>query len=60
MMNHENTISTSMVDNSSYQSVLKISDRMIEIYDTELSILCNLFTPMINVLNVYIRCEKLL
>jgi hypothetical protein len=36
MMNHENTISTNMVDNSSYQSALKISDRMIEIYDTEL------------------------
>jgi hypothetical protein len=35
-MNHENTISTSMVDNSSYQSALKTSDRMIEIYDTEL------------------------
>jgi hypothetical protein len=25
-----------MVDHSSYQSALKISDRMIEIYDTEL------------------------
>jgi hypothetical protein len=35
-MNHGNTISTNMVDNSSYQSALKTSDRMIEIYDTEL------------------------
>ena len=35
-MNHGNTISTIMVDNSSYQSALKTSDRMIEIYDTEL------------------------
>jgi hypothetical protein len=35
-MNHENTTSTSMVDNSTYQSALKISDRMIKIYDTEL------------------------
>ena len=36
MMNHENTTSTCMVDNSSYQSALKISDRMIEIYNSEL------------------------
>jgi hypothetical protein len=35
-MNNGNTISTNMVDNSSYQSALKTSDRMIEIYDTEL------------------------
>jgi hypothetical protein len=36
-MNNGNTISTNMVDNSSYQSTLKTSDRMIEIYDTELN-----------------------
>jgi hypothetical protein len=36
-MNNGNTISTNMVDNSSYQSALKTSDRMIEIYDTELN-----------------------
>jgi hypothetical protein len=36
-MNHGNPISTNMVDNSSYQSALKTSDRMIEIYDTELN-----------------------
>jgi hypothetical protein len=39
MMNHEKIISTNLVDNSSYQSVSKISDRMIEIYDTELKAL---------------------
>jgi hypothetical protein len=38
-MNHGNPISTNMVDNSSYQSALKTSDRMIEIYDTELNLL---------------------
>jgi hypothetical protein len=36
VMNHKNTTSTSMVDNSSYESALKISDRMIEIYNSEL------------------------
>ena len=36
-MNNGNTISTNMVDNSSYQSALKTYDRMIEIYDTELN-----------------------
>lgn len=34
--NRENTTSTSMVDNSSYQSASKTSDRMIEIYNSEL------------------------
>lgn len=36
MTNQENTTSISMVDNSSYQSALKTSDRMIEIYNSEL------------------------
>jgi hypothetical protein len=36
-MNNGNTISTNMVDNSSHQSALKTSDRMIEIYDTGLN-----------------------
>src|ERR671924_1613779 len=36
MTNQENTTSISMVDNSSYQNALKISDRMIEIYNSEL------------------------
>lgn len=36
-MNNGNTNSTNMVDNSSYQRALKTSDRMIEIYDTELN-----------------------
>src|SRR5215216_7858302 len=36
MTNQENTTSVSMVDNSSYQSALKTSDRMIEIYNSEL------------------------
>src|SRR5919108_727513 len=34
--NDRNTTSTRMVDNSSYQSALKTSDRMIEIYNDEL------------------------
>ena len=38
MANQENTTSISMVDNSSYYSALKISDRMIEIYNGELKI----------------------
>jgi hypothetical protein len=36
MTNQENTTSISMVDNSSYQSALKTSNRMIEIYNSEL------------------------
>jgi hypothetical protein len=36
MTNQENTTSISMVDNSSYQNALKTSDRMIEIYNSEL------------------------
>ena len=36
MTNDRNTTSTRMVDNYSYQSALKTSDRMIEIYNNEL------------------------
>jgi hypothetical protein len=36
MMDHGNTNSTRMVENSSYQSALKTFDRMIKIHDTEL------------------------
>jgi len=36
MTNQENTTSISTVDNSSYQSALKTSDRMIDIYNSEL------------------------
>jgi hypothetical protein len=36
MPNHENAISTAVIDDSSYHSALEISDRIIEIYNSEL------------------------
>jgi hypothetical protein len=48
MTNQENTTSISMVDNSSYQNALKISDRMIEIYNSELKTLSSSNSVFIN------------
>jgi hypothetical protein len=48
MTNQENTTSTSMVDNSSYQNALKTSDRMIEIYNGELKISSSSDSAIIN------------